>query len=91
MFSSGHCNLTLLGSLTFAKKTNICYFLIRLIHCSIDKMGCTISNYEDKESALRSKEIDRKLKQDRENKTKEIKLLLLGTFVKFTSQLTFVI
>ncbi|KAH9410130.1 Guanine nucleotide-binding protein G(i) subunit alpha-2 [Tyrophagus putrescentiae] len=41
-------------------------------------MGCTVSNYEDKESAARSKAIDRNLKLDRERKAREIKLLLLG-------------
>jgi len=43
-------------------------------------MGCTVSNYADKELAARSKAIDRSIKADRELKAKEIKLLLLGEF-----------
>ncbi len=49
-------------------------------------MGCTVSNYEDKESAARSKAIDRNLKLDRERKAREIKLLLLGKFLSFSQQ-----
>lgn len=41
-------------------------------------MGCTVSQYEEKESVARSKAIDRDLKNDRERKSKEVKLLLLG-------------
>ena len=51
-------------------------------------MGCTVSNYEDKESAARSKAIDRNLKLDRERKAREIKLLLLGKFLSFFSTIS---
>jgi hypothetical protein len=41
-------------------------------------MGCTNSSEEDKEAQMRSKNLDKQLKEDAERASKDVKLLLLG-------------
>lgn len=48
---------------------------------SATKMGC-INSKNQKEAITRSKQIDRILRADGEKLTSEVKLLLLGTYVR---------
>lgn len=45
------------------------------------KMGCVMSVKEDKAAVERSKQIDARLELDARNASKQVKLLLLGTYL----------
>lgn len=49
--------------------------------CSASTMGCTISSGE-KEAVERSKKIDKTLRADGEKAAREVKLLLLGKYIR---------
>jgi hypothetical protein len=44
-------------------------------------MGCAVSTSRDKMAQARSKDIDKILREEMQNREKEVKLLLLGKFM----------